>query len=337
MPKVSVIVPVYNVEKYLRRCIDSLLKQTLSDIQIILVDDESPDNCPQICDDYSRTYNNIEVVHKKNGGLGYARNSGLAVAKGEYVSFIDSDDYVDPDMMEKLYSECIRGGYDAVYSEFNVDDYPGFRVSLKPEKEYRGQQIQDLILDIVGAEPSFKSSVKFQCSSCKALYSLRLINNKKILFKSEREYISEDFLFNLDFLFCANKVKYVPFQFYHYCKNDQSLSHTYRPDRWEKQLKMLNVINGYCNRFDSTNEFSLRLARTCLFYSSGALRQHVNRNDIGFFSKIEAMKTVLREEWVVKSLNDYPINKLPLRWLIIAFLMKYKYSFILIFLLKLKR
>jgi len=93
-PKVSVIVPIYNVEKYFERCMRSLLNQTLKEIEIILVDDESPDNCPAMCDEYAGTDNRVKVIHKKNEGLGFARNSGLEIATGEYVAFVDSDDFV---------------------------------------------------------------------------------------------------------------------------------------------------------------------------------------------------------------------------------------------------
>lgn len=88
-PKVSIVVPIYNVEKYLDRCIQSLLAQTLKEIEIILVDDESPDNCPQICDRYVAKYTYVKVVHKKNDGLGQARNSGMEVATGEYIAFVE--------------------------------------------------------------------------------------------------------------------------------------------------------------------------------------------------------------------------------------------------------
>lgn len=100
MIKVSIILPIYNVEKYLKRCMDSLLGQTLKDIEIVMVDDESPDHCPQLCEEYKAKYPNVKVVHKKNGGLGFARNSGLEVCEGEYVAFIDSDDFVDVHMFE---------------------------------------------------------------------------------------------------------------------------------------------------------------------------------------------------------------------------------------------
>lgn len=114
--KVSIIVPVYNVEPYLDRCMQSLLKQTLKEIEIIMVDDESPDHCPQLCEDYKAKYSNVKVVHKKNGGLGFARNSGLEVAKGEYVAFIDSDDFVDTDMFQHLYEYAAENKCDAVFA-----------------------------------------------------------------------------------------------------------------------------------------------------------------------------------------------------------------------------
>ena len=106
MPKISIIVPIYNVEKYLDRCVRSLCNQTLQDIEIILVDDQSPDDCPRMCDEYAKQDSRIIVIHKKNGGLGYARNSGMKVATGEYVAFVDSDDYVDLDMFESMYNSA---------------------------------------------------------------------------------------------------------------------------------------------------------------------------------------------------------------------------------------
>ena len=112
--KVSIIVPVYNVEKYLDRCMESLLNQTLKDIEIILVDDGSPDNCPQMCDEYAKKDSRVKVVHKANAGLGYARTSGLEVATGEYVAFVDSDDYVDLDAYQTMYNEAVRENADYV-------------------------------------------------------------------------------------------------------------------------------------------------------------------------------------------------------------------------------
>ena len=104
--KISIIVPIYNVEPLLRRCIDSLLKQTYENLEIILIDDESPDNCGKIIDAYAKMDNRIKVIHQKNAGVCAARNAGLKIATGEYIGFIDPDDWATPDMFEYLYNNA---------------------------------------------------------------------------------------------------------------------------------------------------------------------------------------------------------------------------------------
>ena len=103
MPEISIIVPVYNVEQYLDRCVNSILNQTFTDFELILVDDGSPDHCPKMCDEWSKKDARIRVLHKTNGGLSSARNAGLEIAVGDYVGFVDSDDWIAPDMYETLY------------------------------------------------------------------------------------------------------------------------------------------------------------------------------------------------------------------------------------------
>ena len=109
-PLISVIVPIYKVEKYLAICVDSLLRQSYGNLEVILVDDGSPDECPAICDKYQNKDNRIKVIHKKNGGLSDARNVGLDIAQGEYVAFVDSDDFVDEDYIYKLYNALQQNG-----------------------------------------------------------------------------------------------------------------------------------------------------------------------------------------------------------------------------------
>ena len=104
-PFFSIVMPIYNVEKHLRQAIDSVLQQTFQDYEIILVDDCSPDKCPEICDVYAQKYEYVQVIHhKENQGLSYTRNTGMAVAKGKYIWFMDSDDYVDTNLLERVYS-----------------------------------------------------------------------------------------------------------------------------------------------------------------------------------------------------------------------------------------
>ena len=117
-PAVSVVVPVYNVEKYLRECLDSIVNQTLKDIEIILVDDGSPDNCPQICDEYAAKDARIKVIHKPNGGYGSAVNRGIEEAIGEYIGIVESDDWIEPDMYEKLYNNAKESNSDVCICDF---------------------------------------------------------------------------------------------------------------------------------------------------------------------------------------------------------------------------
>ena len=118
-PVISIIVPVYKTEKQLRRCIDSILAQTFKEFELILIDDGSPDGCPAICDEYAEKDNRISVIHKENEGLAEVRNVGVRAAKGQYIGFVDSDDYIEPDMYERLYTELKENGADLAICSFN--------------------------------------------------------------------------------------------------------------------------------------------------------------------------------------------------------------------------
>ena len=145
MIKLSIIVPIYGVEQYLRKCVDSLLAQDISDYEIILVDDGSPDSCPRICDEYAAAHENIRVVHRKNGGLSAARNSGIEVAQGEYIMFVDSDDYIEPNVLSGLLAQIERDNLDVlryrlqyvnpqyeVYNPYKSDPFKGNDYSEAP-------------------------------------------------------------------------------------------------------------------------------------------------------------------------------------------------------------
>ena len=143
-PLVSIIVPIYKVEPYLRRCLDSIVNQTYTNLEVILVDDGSPDNCPQICDEYAAKDNRVIVVHKKNGGLSDARNAGLDICKGEYISFIDSDDWVENDYVSTLYA-LFSDGIDIAVGNFQQFSEENF--FFPPEKQAEGIFPSDKILD----------------------------------------------------------------------------------------------------------------------------------------------------------------------------------------------
>lgn len=135
---ISIIVPIYNSEKYLKKCVNSIINQTYKDLEIILVDDGSSDTCPKICDEFAELDNRIVVLHKKNEGVSAARNSGLDIAKGEYIGFVDSDDYIAPDMYEMLLIRILKDGSDmACCNYLQVDEenelFPNQELTLQDE------------------------------------------------------------------------------------------------------------------------------------------------------------------------------------------------------------
>lgn len=145
---VSIIVPIYKVEPYLRRCLDSIVNQTYTNLEIILVDDGSPDGCPQICDEYAAKDKRIIVIHKENGGLSDARNAGLDICNGEYISFVDSDDWVEKDYIYTLYSLLSNNNIDIAVGNFQQfsEDNQLFPPEMLPEGIFSNKKILDEIL-----------------------------------------------------------------------------------------------------------------------------------------------------------------------------------------------
>ena len=139
-PKFSIVVPMYNVERFLPKCVDSLCSQTLKDIEIIMVDDGSPDRCGEIAEAYALKDSRVQVVHRVNGGLGPARNSGMEIARGEYIGFVDSDDWVDSNMFERLYAAASDYHADIVFTGLRTVRH-GEVVSVR-EHPFAGKTLQ---------------------------------------------------------------------------------------------------------------------------------------------------------------------------------------------------
>lgn len=151
---ISTIIPVYNVDNYLPKCVDSIINQTYKNLEIILVDDGSLDRCPDICDEYAKKDKRIIVIHKKNGGLSDARNAGLEIAKGEYISFIDSDDYINEHMYEDMLSAienvdadlCICG-YDRVNDDGEIRSSAYFKNAIQTQNDAYEMLVQGYVIN----------------------------------------------------------------------------------------------------------------------------------------------------------------------------------------------
>lgn len=306
--KISIILPVYNVAKYLDRCMESLLNQTLRDIEIIIVDDGSPDNCPTMCDDYAKKDVRVKVIHKKNEGLGMARNSGLDVARGEYVAFVDSDDFVELNMYASLYKKAVQeGGCDAVYCGFRTEMMPGKWIDSNEvckDEVWNGEEVQRFMFDMIASEAGDKAERHYQMSVWHSIYKRSVIEANKIRFVSEREVSSEDIPFQVDFLCKANKVAYLGGSFYYYCLNGTSLTATLKLEKYERYKKLRS-----CLLEKSSNlEYHNRVNRLFIGYTRSFLYDIVNSN---WKNKKVIIRNIHNDSvWKVLK-KEYSPNNLP--------------------------
>ena len=219
MKEISVIVPVYKVEPYLRRCVDSILAQTFKNFELILVDDGSPDNCPAICDEYAQKDERIRVVHKKNGGISSARNTGMAVARGKYFLFCDSDDYVSPQWCACLYEQIKKNPNASIFCNLiRIDDseklyeFQEGDVSKASKTDYYQAYLMGLSAYVWNKIYVAEKIKKYQLHFC------------------EKENIFEDVDFNLQYLKYCDDYIYLSQQLYAYVQRTESIMHTYEPD-----------------------------------------------------------------------------------------------------------
>lgn len=280
MAKISIIVPIYNVERYLDRCMQPLLHQTLHDIEIILVDDGSPDQCPNLCDDYARRDSRIKVIHQKNGGLGFARNSGLEIATGEYVAFCDSDDFVERNMYASLYEEAKASDADVVFSNFFIETRKGQWIENKEvseRTEWRGKEIEAFMLDMVASAPYMKQERRYQMSVWHSIYRRSIIEDHHLRFLSEREVGSEDFPFQMEFMKLAKKIVFIPTALYYYCNNMSSLTAKYNTDMFDRYKKLYRVLSDILWKEDICQQ---RLDRFFIGYSRYCIMQLVTNKSV---------------------------------------------------------
>lgn len=295
---ISIIVPIYKVEKYLDKCVDSIVNQTYQNLEIILVDDGSPDNCPRMCDDWAKKDSRIKVVHKPNGGLSDARNAGMKIATGEYVAFIDSDDWLDLNMVETLFNEAVASDSDIVACGIRMvweDDTP------------------DKILTQMCGRKVFYSNKEAMCNLIQEMCILQTVWNKiyrrktidKILFPIGK--INEDEFWTWKAIANSDKVVYIDTPLYNYLQRNGSIMRN-------GKFNPLYVIEAKVERKDyiKTNIPDLYdlccvdLLYTCLFQ---AQRAKIMLNKDIFKQHYKNIKKVVKKS----KPSNYYIKKLSTR------------------------
>lgn len=227
-PLISIIVPIYNVEAYLEKCIESILSQDYTPLEIILVNDGATDSSGEICDRYAKQYENIIALHKTNGGLSSARNAGMEIMRGEYVSFIDSDDYIAPDMISTLYADIIKNEADISCISF---------LNIFPDRKVKNTNLaKKLILSKKEALECFLFNGYLTPCACGKLYKRELWNN--IQFPEGRLF--EDQLTIYKVIDLAERVVFTPELKYFYLKREGSIGHSKFNEKTYDLYKAIN-------------------------------------------------------------------------------------------------
>lgn len=278
--KISVIIPVYNVEPYLRKCLDSVIDQTYRNLEIIIVDDGSPDNCGTICDEYAGRDSRIQVIHKENGGLPAARNDALKLVTGSWISFVDSDDWCELDLYEKAMASARETEPDIVifslykHSQTSIERIHAFPHDFVTCDQHIISQMQLSAVN-VQSTPVSRAQKWGQDLPWDKLYRASLILDNGIVF-AENVRANEDVIFNVHMFQYAKKVSFIDQPLYHWRYNPTSIGHKYTPDRVAVDKEVYAELRSIGEKYGLPQEYygaidilivgnTRRLGQRCFF------------------------------------------------------------------------
>jgi glycosyltransferase involved in cell wall biosynthesis len=251
------------------------------------------------------------VIHKQNGGLGSARNAGMDMALGQYITFVDSDDWIGEDHIEKLYLALKENDADGALGNHTrawSDGKQSVKLLALEEKVYEGEDIvENILLPLFGTSLSSQRDVQINSSVSMNLYRLDLIRDNQIRFVNEKEIIAEDFHFNIEYFHIARRLVYTKEAGYFYFQNSNSISNRYSPHRFQRTLNYYAAAKDKIMRFGLENRAEFRLERSFLMKIRVAVR-HIVMSDLTRKEKFQLIDLILRNETVRKALMDYPIE-----------------------------
>ena len=284
-PKVSVIIPVYNVEKYLRQCLDSVMGQTLKEIEIICVDDGSTDNSLEILKEYAARDNRITVLSQQNLHAGVARNAGLAVARGEYLSFLDSDDFFELNMLEEMYKSCKETDSDVAIcraAEFTSSGISSLWWAIK--EQYLNDKTQFSCKDPEFAKYLFQSIIGFPWNK---IYRKSFVDENKIYFSSSHHH--NDTAFVMATLVGANSIVYVKHELVNYRKREDSLCHKKSGNIESLYVSIIDTYNMIKNKKNYVmveQSFTNYIIEFCQHYHAGLVSEDLKQNLVPYMYKL---------------------------------------------------
>lgn len=342
MPKISIIVPVYNVEKYIEKCITSILEQTMKEIEVILVNDGSLDESLKICQKYAEKDKRVILIDKKNTGVSDTRNIGIDRATGEYIMFVDSDDWLEEQACEIAYQEAQKENADSVifcyYRESTKktttkDIFPQERLVYGKTEIY--QEILIPTLGLIGEKLKKPQRLDTLVPIYAKLYKTKIIKEKKVKYVDLQTIPSECLLFNLDYYWYSSKVVYIKKYLYHYRRNNYtSITKGYRENLfgkwifWIEHMKESNKV--------SSDELLLKAFYSRICFSVIPLSGNVIKK--GNFNVLyKELKKILNYPYYREAYSYLEFKYLPVHWKIYFFLAKRRLVFLFCIMSKIMR
>lgn len=319
MPRISIIVPVYNAEKYLRECVDSILAQTLRDIELILVDDGSTDSSPALCDAYAAQDARVQVIHKANGRAASARNAGLARAQGEYIAFVDADDWVAADMYEKM----LKTGADVTLCDYvrfaEGEEHPFTQSNIAAGYYDKAQMREKLYPHLV------MDGVEYPITISNWVLAIKhtVIQDNALRYR-EDILISEDAPFGSEVLYCANSFAYLKGEaLYHYRITEGSASKTYKSWWWDSSLKINEETERFfsqCTDYDFTQQI-----KSNMFYLARAEVYRILHNQtLSGREQNQKAKAVMNDPRVRRMMKGFDVAPYPLSFKMLYWSIRYR-------------
>lgn len=294
-PKITIIVPIYNSERYLKKCIQSILAQSYDDFELILIDDGSTDSSGQICDEFSKQNTRIKVYHESNKGVSTARNRGLELASGDWITFIDSDDWIEPDYLLGLISN--NEGYDFIISYYNVLGWKGWINDPWEDNCYTGEHIKD----------SFDNNMRRFDFICGKMYRNSIIKEYGIRFNPKISY-AEDSIFTLNYVLNISSIRVLSSALYCYnCSSEESL--TTRKRNWDASAYVIDQMCNILSKVEERYNWDGKLTKN--YYTWAFLRKYFTNivETETILQTSSLLKQVYQNENVLKILSPMSVQK----------------------------
>lgn len=294
---ISIIVPIYNTEKYLHKCVESIRNQTYENLQIILVDDGSPDNCPMLCDQMAMVDKRIVVIHKKNGGLSDARNAGLDAAEGEYICFLDSDDYYEPNTIETAVLAIRRHNCDAVIWGYYADFYSSEEILIRSEIKTVSESIR-----FYGTPIKWNNNLLGLTGyAWNKLYRRKFIGSSRF---PKGVSLVEDLLFNAPLFLKSNNLIYISEALTHYIQRPRrTLGNSYYEDYLDLKLKAITYQNSLLQHWGIKEEIVMNyISKSKLSIIWNSIK-NISISNIEIYQKKQKIKQLLQSTKVKEILK----------------------------------